>query len=629
MDVPIRDQGVYRFGSYRLDPVRRILLRDGVQVKLPARLFDLLLYLVRNHDRLVERDELLRAVWGGRTVAEGNLGQAISSLRKALPGDAATPDFIVTAAGRGYRFGAPVVFEPFGLDGAAQAANGAGGVAAVPRRRLRFVVPGVVCLGLAAAGAALWLAQRAERPGQAAFAPPPHSVAVMAFTNMSGDAGQDYFSDGLSEELIGALSRIGSMHVAARLSAFSFKGRPVTVGQIARQLNVGAVLDGSVRRVGARLRITAELVDARSGFQIWTQSYDRDQGDVLNVQGEIAAAVTSALRVTLLGDDAARVAAGGTQNAKAFDAYLRGVKLSHAGEPEADRASVAAFDEAIALDPGYALARAHRAAALRAMVDFAENPDLAWAGRMEDEAVAEAERAVRLAPELGAAHAALGAALEEVRFDFSRAAAELSRARELAPSDVVTNVAYADLQLHLGHMQEAVSAGTLTASLDPLTPETYRNLASILSFARRYDEALTALRHAQQLEPAPTTQDLDLRGEVELEMGDPAAARKTCAGGRDWGQLQCLAIAEHALGNTADAAAHMAKLRAMLGDSGAMQYAQVYAQWGQIADSVAWLQTAWRLHDPGLIELKVIPALDPVRGTPEYKEIEQRLGFPA
>src|SRR4029077_10858933 len=160
----------------------------------------------------------------------------------------------------------------------------------------------------------------------AAFAPPPHSIAVLPFVNLSGDKAQEYFSDGLTEESLNSLAQINDLQVAARTSAFSFKGTNTDIGTIARKLNVGAVLEGSVRRSANTLRITAQLINAVTGFHLWSKSYDRDLGDVLKLQSEIATSVASALKVTLLGDVAARVELGGTRNLAAFDAYLRGAK---------------------------------------------------------------------------------------------------------------------------------------------------------------------------------------------------------------------------------------------------------------------------------------------------------------
>jgi len=633
MDVFTREKGIYTFGPFRLDPVRRALLRDGERIKLGARLFDTLLYLVENHDRLVERDELQQAVWQGRVVEEGNLGQAISALRKTLQGDFIEESFIVTVAGRGYRIGAPVEFLPAppstlstDLPGPDATSLAAAMPASTSRlARLPTALWALLALLLASCAALAWYLLPPSSPP---FNPPPHSIAVLAFTNLSGDPAQDYFSDGLSEELIDALSRIRQVQVAARMSSFSFKGKQATIADIAHQLNVGAVLEGSVRRQGTRLRITAQLIDAKSGYELWSRSYDRDQNDLLAVQVEIAAAVSASLQVALLGDDAAKLGLGGTANPKAFDAYLHGMQLLYADRDPDLRRGLAAFDAAIALDPSFALARVRRANVLQQILFTEDIPDVATADRMENDALAEAQRAVALAPDLPSAHARLGALLEEARYDFAGAASEVRRARDLAPSDLTANLNYADLHMHIGHTDEAVTAAELASTLDPLTANTYMRLAGVLVWARRFPEAEAALNHARQLAPSLGAQYRGLQGEIELDQGKPAAAAQTCAKADDWQQILCLALADHAIGKQADAAANFAKLRAQLGDTGAIQYAEIYAQWGQPDEALHWMEEAWRLHDPGLIEMKADSRLDPIRDLPRFKAIEQRLNFP-
>jgi TolB-like protein/DNA-binding winged helix-turn-helix (wHTH) protein len=645
MDVFARDAGTYEFGPFVLDPVRRALLRDGTPIKLSARLFDTLLYLVANHDRLVERDELQQAVWRGRAVEEGNLGQAISAVRKALQENGASETYIVTIPGRGFRFAAPVTFAPASASQApassAQPGPAPQGAAGRPKASLApwhqpkgaHAAWAALAIAIVALGTALWHLSPADAPAPAGtppFAPPPHSVAVLAFTNMSGDPAQTYFSDGLSEELIDSLSRLPQIQVAARMSAFSFKDKAATIDEIAHRLNVAAVLQGSVRRQGSHLRIATQLIDGRTGLTLWSAVYDPDPADLLNVQGEIATSVSQSLQVKLLGGEAAKLALGGTSNPRAFDAYLHGMQMIRAGEddPRAYRKAVASFVDAIALDPAYAQARARHATALQQVLDTDDTSDVATAGRMENDALAEAERAVALAPDLPYAHAALGTIAEEARFDFRLAVAEVDRARDLAPSDFETNLEYADLHIHLGQADKAVAAAQLAVSLDPLTPTTYRYLAQILTWARRFTEARIALQHALSMLPRPLLRDRQIQGEIELDQHDYAGARRTCADAVDWQQLTCLTIADHALGRMAEAAADFAKLRADMGDTGAIQYAEIYAQWGKPDDALQWLEKAYHLHDPGMIEIEADPMLDPIRATPRFRSIEQQMNFP-
>src|SRR5207302_1591471 len=240
-----------------------------------------------------------------------------------------------------------------------------------------------------------------------AFAPPLHSIAVLPFVNMSGDKEQEYFSDGLTEEILNSLARVNELQVSARTSAFSFKGKDVKIGTIARELNVGAILEGSVRRSGHTVRVTAQLNNAVTGFHLWSQTYDRDLSDVLKLQTEIANAVASALKVTLLGGVATKIEAGGTRNPAAFDAYLRAAKLDREGQNDKDlQAAIAGYTEAIHLDPEYALGYADRSLAFRS---FGNNSTTSPGARRNyyNKAEVDARKAVALAPDLAEGHLAL------------------------------------------------------------------------------------------------------------------------------------------------------------------------------------------------------------------------------
>ncbi len=625
MEKPIRENGVYVFGAYRLDPAQHTLSHGCRRVELAPRLFDTLAYLVEHNDRLVERDELERAVWRDRSVVISNLGKAISALRKALQADGTEDDLIVTVPGRGFRFGVPVVFEPAPSTTVPPAREGSGAW-----RVLAVVLP---ALALVACALTLWYV--ATRPGgrsavtSASFTPPPRSVAVLAFTNLSGDPAQTYFSDGLSEELIDSLSQIGRLRVAARLSAFSFRETTATIPDIARALNVGTVLEGSVRRDGARLRVTAQLIDGCTGFQIWSHSYDHEAGDVLKVQGDLAQAVAASLQVNLVGPDLTRLTFGGTRNQKALDAYLRAMDLQETPDDTLVRPGLvmAAFDEAVTRDPNFAVAQAQRAIALWRLASSNEDRDPASTQRMKDDALAAARRAVALAPYLAVAHLALGVTLDDALPDFSRQEAEFGRARELAPGSSEIARQYGRFEVLAGHTQRGIDAAEQAAALDPLTPRTHYLLAGTLYLAGRGDDALAALQHARDLGAADSVYAAALAGFIALARGDAAAARANCSGKSDWQADLCLAIADHALGKFATASADLARLQRTLDHSGAYEYAQIYAQWGRTDDALHWLETAYSLRDPGMIRLRADPFLAPIRPTPRYQEIERQLGL--
>jgi TolB-like protein len=270
-------------------------------------------------------------------------------------------------------------------------------------------------------------------PASAPFAPPAHSIAVLPFVNMSGDAKQEYFSDGISEELLNSLSRLNDLQVVARTSSFSFKGQNVDVSTIARKLNVGAVLEGSVRRAGNTVRITVQLINTVSGFHMWSQTYDRKLTDILKVQAEVAFTVAQQLEAKLVAAEAAKLELGGTKNADAYSAYLRGMQLNRKVDPkEADyRQVLAALDEAISLDPNFAAAHARRASTLDAI--YFSTSDVSARTGLNEQARLAAERAVALAPQFGEAHHALAITYVRGAPDLTQASREFYRSLALAP----------------------------------------------------------------------------------------------------------------------------------------------------------------------------------------------------
>jgi serine/threonine-protein kinase len=289
---------------------------------------------------------------------------------------------------------------------------------------------------------------------------------------------------------------------------------------------------------------------------------------------------------------------------------------------------IVAFDEAVTLDPNFAGAQAHRAVAFWHMASVSEHPDIDTIKHLKAEALAGAQRAVALAPNLAEAHLALGLALDNALPDFAHQEAEFARARALAPgsSEVARN--YGRFEVLAGHTDAGVQAAEEAVALDPLTAKTYYSLAWTDYLAGRWQAATTALDHAQQLGAAETVYVAALRGQISLMQGDPAAARGFCAGKVSWQIDVCLAIADHRLGRLDEAAADMARLRQAVGDTGAYNYAQVFAQWGQADEAFRWLDVAFRLHDTGLILLKADPLLSPLRQLPKFHALEERLGFP-
>ncbi len=469
----------------------------------------------------------------------------------------------------------------------------------------------------------------------AAFNPPPHSIAVLPFVNMSADKEQEYFSDGLSEELLNDLARINQLQVAARTSAFSFKGKDADIGTIARKLNVGAVLEGSVRRSEHSVRVTAQLINAVTGFHMWSQTYDRNLGDVLKLQTDISNAVAEALKVTLLGDVAAKVEMRGTRNPAAFDAYLRGLLLFRDARQESEgRAAIEAYGEAIRLDPRYALAFAGRSIALSSYIKY-------FVGKvghsdLPGEARADAERAIGLAPDLAEAHIALSTVLEWHFLQFGPAVAECDRALALAPGSALVVRWCSGVAADMGRFDAAISAAQHGITLDPLNPLTHLWLADALQKARRYEQSVAVYSETLALHPTYLAAVYGQQGLSFYLLGKLQTARTTCeTTPQDWQNFVCLAVTYQKLGERREAEAQVTRLMQLPtrygGDfkSFAYQYAQIHSQWGDKAEALKWLAEAFQLLDSGLPNLKTDPLLDPLRKEPLFQAIERELKFPS
>src|SRR6516164_6409835 len=433
------EHSVIQIGAWRVDPALDEISRDGQTTKLEPKMMQLLLSLAAHAGEVVSVEQLLDEVWKDVVVTPDSVYHAVATLRRVLGDNSKDPAYIVNVMRRGYRLIAPVV--PLGLAETPPPPpySAAGDRVAKPTaeaplsqsilkltgHRLAIATFTVLAVASAYFIARVWIekpsapAHSSAPPAQevasrtsvappttAVFNPPPHSIAVLPFVNMSGDKEEDYFSDGLSEELLNSLSCINDLQVAARTSSFYFKGEHADLPTIAHKLNVASVLEGSVRRSGQTIRITAQLNNAVTGFHLWSQTYDRDLSDVLALQTDIANEVANALRVTLLGGEAAKIEVGGTRNPAAFDTYLRASKIYSSYHSAKDiQAAVAAYSDAIRLDPDYALAYAARSLAL---AKFAEWATTNASVRVSlDNAQADARKAIALAPNLADGHLAL------------------------------------------------------------------------------------------------------------------------------------------------------------------------------------------------------------------------------
>jgi TolB-like protein/Tfp pilus assembly protein PilF len=458
-----------------------------------------------------------------------------------------------------------------------------------------------------------------------------NSVAVLPFKNLSGDAAQAYFSDGLSEEVRATLARNALLRVAAPTSSGLFRENSADAVSIGRQLDVAYLLEGSVRRANGIVRISAELVDTNTGFSNWSQSFDRPITDIFAVQSEIASIVARELAVRMVteappADANGKLTTGGTTNVAAYDLFLRGQAFHKLSADEAsDRAALAAFDQAIALDPNYGAAHAARS---RSMANIANSTnDLTQIRALFDASVEAAERAVGLAPDFADAHSALGVALAFGKLDVKAARTPFERSRMLGVGDADVLARFALFSARCGRDAPAKDAIKRALLLDPLNPRTFRTAATVEYAARRFAESIKLNQKALSLNTKLGVANASI-GDALLGLRKFKEAR--AAYGQESGSVFALAgiaIVERAIGNDAAARAAFDKLVTERGDSALYQQAQVLASWGDAPAAMITLQKAQKSGDSGLLLARTDPMLDRLRQTPEFSRLLLSIGF--
>jgi TolB-like protein/Tfp pilus assembly protein PilF len=494
------------------------------------------------------------------------------------------------------------------------------------RRRLLAAAAGVALA--AVAGALVWRRGGDARDARAGGS----SVAVLPFQNLSGDPGQAYFSDGLAEEVRATLARNAGLLVMAQASSAKFRDPEDDAQAIADKLGVTYLLTGSVRRAGERVRVAADLIDGRSGFSRWSQTFERRLDDIFAVQSEIATTVAAEIIARVQGGGAPRkpehatTVSGGTQDLAAFDAYLRGRALYDLSVDEASElAALAQFDAAIAADPAFARAHAARARSLTAIANQYANLDRR--NGLYDAAVASAERAIGLAPDLADAHSTLGFTLFQGRLDAKAARDPFERSATTGSGEATVMARYAQYSARIGRDREATAAMQRAVRLDPLNPLIHRAAASVEYAARRYAESLPPLRQALAMNPKMSRSHASM-GDALLMLGRLAEARTEYLAepAADF-RLAGLAIVGKKLGHATEAQAALAELLADRAEQSLYQQGQVYAQWAEQDTAIERLEQARVVGDSGLIYARNDPFLDPLRGDPRFARILQSIGF--
>jgi len=441
---------------------------------------------------------------------------------------------------------------------------------------------------------------------------------------MSSDKEQDYFSDGISEELLNLLAKIPNLQVAARTSSFSFKGKEVEVPEIARQLHVAHVLEGSVRKSGSQIRITAQLIRADNGYHLWSETYDREFTDIFKLQDEIAGAVVAALKLKLLPGQVP-APTNPTTNTEAYNQYLLGNQYYNRPNPENFRRAIAAYRQAIALDPKFAQAYAALAFAEAYASDW--EPTREAIAAAQQRAIAAAEQAVALAPGMAEGYSARGWVRRTLSRDWSGAQADFEQALALGPGRVDGQRLYGTLLASLNRTTEGIAALRKATELDPLSARAWTNLGQAHSYAGQLADAEEALNRALAINPESnialfwlgTVRLMQNRAQDALPLFARAGVAFSQAG---------TAMAEHALGRANESQAALAELIAKFADGSAYQVAEAQAFTGQKDKAFEWLERARKQDDPGLAVVKADPLLASLRGDPRYAALLKQLGLP-
>ena len=567
----------YEFGRFRLDADGCVLFRGQQAIPLSPKAAGTLLLLVENAGQVVGKEEILKRVWPGTFVGDGSLTRTVSDLRKALSGGAGEHQYIATISKRGYRFAAPVRESP---DLSASPSTG------------------------------------------------KVMLVVLPFENLSGQKRQEYLSDGLTEEMITQLGRLNParLGVIARTSAMHYKGCDKTVRQIGSELSVAYVLEGSVRRAGVRVRVTAQLIQVVDQTHLWCESYDRDLGDILNLQRDVARAIAHQINIKLVRQEGEPRAVSSIVSAEAYESYLKGRYLWNKRTREALRNSIRCFEKSIQIDPAYAAAYAGLADSYLTLQDQGYLLTL----QATAEAKRAASQALRIDETLAEPHISLAHAHFR-EFDWRAAEKEFQRGIELNPNYAIAHFYYANYLLVMEQFEEAIAEARHAEALDPVSLAAGTNTATALYFAGRYDESIQHSLQVLETDPRFVGAYEDL-GRAYLEKGmiddSIAAFQKAVEGsGRSPHYVASLA---HAFA----VARYEKKARTLLRElhqSGKKTYVSPYAfalvetGLGHKDEAFAWLETAYEQRSSALPFIKINPRVAPLRSDPRFQSLLRRL----
>ncbi|MGB0036711.1 MAG: tetratricopeptide repeat protein [Candidatus Acidiferrales bacterium] len=636
MGTPTRPRTVFRFAAFELDATSGELRKHGFRVRLQDQPLRLLLLLIAHPGDVVTRDQVREELWGRQTFVDfdRSLNKAVVKLRQALGDDAETPRFVETLPRRGYRFLMPV--EASAVDssraGNLESAESWSHMEPHPElfgTRARLGTAAGLALGVAVV-ILVWLVPSGvrDRVFGRSNAVRIQSVGVLPLENLSGDPAQDDFADGMTDELTTSLARIRSLRVISRTSMMQYRKTHKPVPEIARELNVDAVVEGSVVRSGNKVRITTQLIDARRDVHLWAQSYEREIGDLLDVEDSISLDIASQVKANLSPEEHELFAAHHPVKPAAYEAYLRGRNELSKQSQDAINKSIPYFQQAIEADPLYAAAYAGLADSYSMQGNYMVAPPKEVFPR----AKAAATRALELDPTSAEAHAALGLEKHHFEWDWAAAEAEYKRAIELNPGYALAYLRYSEYLSNAGRHDEALRAITHAEELDPLSLVIEGNVGRVLFNARRYDEAIAQFKKTLDRDPNRLYVRIHLAMSYEQLRKYPESLAEfenvTQMSGGHAGVGAAHAFATAGQPARARAILKDVENRSAEGDPEWFFIAGVYAALGEKDHAFAWLEEAYRHRDFFLTYLTTQPYMDPLRSDPRYAELVHRLRIP-
>ncbi len=614
----------YEFGTFRIDAAKRLLLRGHEAVPITPKCFDILLVLVTSSGEVVSKDELMKRVWPDSFVEDNNLTYNISVLRKALGERAGEHLYIITAPGQGYRFAVEVkeiILKP------EETLSGDLATPPFARRSVKSKVAIAAALVIAFSGILLyWIATKPQpESGPTAVV---KSIAVLPFELLGAekDSEAEYLSDGISESLINNLSQLPSLKVIARSSSFKYKGKAADPQEVARALGVEAIVTGRVSQRSEQLKISVELMDARDKTQIWGEQYNRKSTDLLNMQAEISREITRKLRLKLTNAEQQQLTGQETANPQAYDLLLKGRFYRNKGGTGNTKKAVDYLNQAIAIDPKYALAYAELSISYQCSCIVSDlNPR-----EYLPKSVVAAQKALELDERIAEAHLAL-AMTKENDWDWQAAEQEYKRAIKLNANLALAHNLFVTFLIINGRHEEALAEVNRTKELDPLSPQTSQAVGILFYLARQYDLGIDAMKKMIELDPNyPYLHQIlgyNYAGK-EMFLEAIAAYREANRLGDVSPSTQIYLGAAYAkAGETAKARAILKRLQ-MTGDYVSPgELAVLYTALSEHEQALASLERAYASHDLQMKYLGVDPALDPLRSDPRFIDLVRRIGF--